>query len=161
MNYNAMDDGHFVISYELLLLLEWLAAHHQDELKHLVQHALNNGLHEHIMRLSSQKRQKASAHTSAETENDAKQHVLDYFMLLESFLFDSLQTKEKQDHYARLFLPALDHIDSSQMDPESMAASIEKAEKAIKKNTGENPKEVLCRELLKRWKPASKKAFFN
>ena len=53
-------------------------------------------------------------------------------------------------------LPAIDQIDTSLCDDTTVRFSMEKATSEIGSNPHKNPKDVLFKELLKRWKPADK-----
>src|SRR3972149_2629664 len=54
-------------------------------------------------------------------------------------------------------MPAIDQIDSTICDDATVRFSIEKAATKIDHNPMENPKELLFKELLKRWKQSNKK----
>jgi hypothetical protein len=53
-------------------------------------------------------------------------------------------------------MPAIDHIDATLCDTDTVRTSIEKATAKIEINSKDNPQEILFRELLKRWKPPAK-----
>lgn len=142
MKNNSLNN-HFVVSYELLQLLEWLMHHEQDAIKKIIARALNEGFTPSLLHKDEQ-----------ETAEHMKQHVVDFFALLEILLSETLQEKEAQTVVAHNLLPALDHIDSRHYDPESMAASIAKAQGALQRKATKNAHDILYKELLKRWRPA-------
>lgn len=147
MKYNPIDNNHFVVSYELLQLLEWLMHQEQDALKKIVERAFNHGFVPQTL------------HKDHEHESDhIKQNVVDFFTLLEILMSETMQEKEAQTVVAHNLLPALDHIDSRQYDPESIAASIAKAQGALRRKTTKNAHDILYKELLKRWRPAKNSA---
>lgn len=135
---NPFDDGQFVISYELLSLLQWLIENEQETLKKMVLRATlhNNGPIQH--------------------GEDVQQTIIDFFALLDALVAETSQEQEVQKVLQRVMIPAIDHIDTSMCDSNAVALSVAKAQLALENKTGENPKEVLCKELLKRWKPHKK-----
>jgi len=136
---NPFDDNQFVISYELLNLLQWLIDNEQETLKKMVLRANMNA-------------QRQVDHRS----DDIQQTVIDFFSLLDALLIETEQEYEVQTALQRVMIPAIDHIDTSMCDSNALALSVAKATQALENKTGENPKDVLCKELLKRWKPSKK-----
>jgi hypothetical protein len=53
-------------------------------------------------------------------------------------------------------MPAIDQIDSSICDEDTVRSSLEKATMTIAANPGADPKDTLFQELLKNWKPSTK-----
>lgn len=142
------DGGQFMISYELLRLIQWLIEHDQDGLKRLIEHAFENGLAQDITEL----------HYFGETRgvNELQQNVVEFFAVLESLLTETIQEDTAQDALERSRIPAITQVDTHHCDSGIMAASIAKATAALDANGYENGKEIFCRELLKRWKPAKR-----
>lgn len=136
---NPFDDNQFVISYELLNLLQWLIENEQENLKKMVIRAQSNG-------------QRSLEHCS----DDIQQTVIDFFSLLDALLIEAEEEQQVQSAFQRVMIPAINHIDTSLCDSNAVAMSVAKATQALENKTGENPKEVLCKELLKRWKPNKK-----
>lgn len=148
MKNTLYDNNHFVVSYELLQLLEWMMYHEQDALKKIISRSFEQGFVPY------------SVHKKQDDVDEARQWVMDFFGLLEVLMVEVTHEQETKEVTTRSVLPAVDHIDSRLYDSRSLAASIAKANLAAENNTGENPKEILCKELLKRWKP-TKKAILN
>ena len=149
-NY-PLDNGQFIISYELLQLLEWLLHHEQDMLKQLVLAALEQGLQKKLLQASRQ-----TSEQIQKAGEEMKQSAVDFFTLLESLMIEAVHERKAQDTVSRSLIPALDHMDLRLYDPHTMSQSVAKVHTAIHKKNGEKPEEVLYRELLKRWKPAKK-----
>jgi hypothetical protein len=141
------DNNQFVVSYELLQLFRWLFEHEQETLKKLMGRALRNGLHE-----------KLYMHLTAEPEitDDLQQSIVDLFALLETLLYELINENEVQKVVQRNLIPALDHIDSTACDITLLTVSAAKATAVLEENPHEDPKDILCKELLKRWKPSKK-----
>ena len=144
-----MDNNQFVVSYELLQLLQWLIDYEQESIKKLITRSLHNGLQN---QLNSPLRDLRNPHNIEELQ----QNVVDFFALFEAMMLEIVNEDEVTNVLQRTMLPAIDHIDSSMCDNNTVAVSIAKARSAMENKTGENPKDVLCKELLKRWKPSKK-----
>jgi hypothetical protein len=145
----SFDQEHFVVSYELLKLLQWLIENEQDTLKKLLHNALNHGLRSEL----------AQAHDMQQEEAEGLQaSIVDFFSLLEALMQETLHESEAKNYIQRTMIPAIYHIDSNSCDTTSVALSIAKATAAVEKKTGEDPKDVLCKELLRRWKPSKERS---
>lgn len=141
------DNSQFVISYELLCLLHWLFENEQETLKKLIEKSFSNGLAEKIYNRKA---------FITDSQEELQQSIIDFFLLLESFLYDLFNEQEAKKLMERHLIPAIDRIDSSTCDNTTFALSIAKATAAYENDPKQNPKEVLCKELLKRWKPSKK-----
>ncbi len=140
------DTQQFVVSFQLLQLLRWLFEHEQETLKKVVNRALKNGLDEMLFQPAGR----------CESEDELQQSIVEFFSLLETLLYESLHEDETKKLKERILIPAVDHIDAAVCDDTLVALSVAKAASAIESNPYEDPKEVLCKELLKRWKPSKK-----
>ncbi len=126
-----------IVSPELLMLLEWLIENEQEGLKKLVAKALKQ-----IPHLNQPKK-----------AEDMQHAVVDFLSLLDTVLAQAHYEQElNAAHHATIF-PTAKHIDSSVCDTETISSLIAKATKTLELDTQANAKEVLCKELLKRWKP--------
>jgi len=151
MNKQSENDQ-CVISYRLLKLLQWLAEHEQEALKQLMIRSLKSGLF-------------LDWHTAEKKrdilEAELKETVVGYFSLLEILLEEALEESDRFDTLKRKLIPALDRIDASFWDSATVASSVEKIiSKSSGESAGEGTKQVVFKELLKRWKP-EKKSFIN
>jgi len=140
-------DTQFTLSYELLFLLRWLTAHDQERLKKIIDRALVSGLQDEL------KRGTASMKNSG-FEEDAHNSIIDFMDLLETTLFESMNEQTVKRALQKNLMPAIDQIDTSVCDDATVRFSVEKATSAHSHH--ENPKELLLKELLKRWKPSKK-----
>lgn len=154
MTNDFMDNQQFVVSYELLQLLEWLSQYEHEALKKMIHRAFQHGLG-HELTIHARKTARDKEHSGERM----KQNVVDFFSLLEILMSEIMQEKETSHVLTKSMISAIDKVDTRMYDPASIERSVAKACSAPKK-TGENPHEVLYKELLKRWKPA-KKAFLN
>jgi len=152
MNNNEFSNDNntqFVLSYELLSLLRWLADHDAEKLKKMISKALSLGLKEEVNRARQGK-------TEEQTLEEIQHGILDFFGLMEVLLHEAMSENAVQTAMQKNLMPAIEQIDSAVCDDATVRTSIEKATAKIEHNPQENPKEVLFKELLKRWKPQNK-----
>lgn len=142
--------GQFTLSYELLCLMQWLLEHEQEKLKKIILKSLDSGLKEELQQLEDQTL--ANAHDPQVSE-DMQYAVVEFFGLLETLLAECLNEQMVKRALERNLMPAIEQIDTTLCDDATVKDSIEKATHKIELNPGENPKELLCRELIKRWRP--------
>ncbi|HJM68983.1 MAG TPA: hypothetical protein QGF02_03495 [Candidatus Babeliales bacterium] len=145
-------DGQFILSFELLQLLEWLIEHQPDEIKKLVHKALAQGLHSNI--------RQAEDLLEAYSPEDMQNSVIDYFGLMEVLLLDAINERSNNSTVHTQLLPTVNQIDQSSCDADTVFSSVENATSSLEENSLQNPKAVLHKELLKNWKP-DKKAKVN
>lgn len=147
-NNNLPTDNQFVVSFELLQLLEWLMEHHPEEIKKIINRSLSQGLAAQI--------QRADDIIEGYTLQDMQDSILDFFNLLEVLLIESLGERQEDKKLQAELIPTINHIDKTSCDFTTLSTSIEKATTKISKHPHENPQTILFRELLKNWKPAKK-----
>ena len=136
-----------LLSYELLCLLQWLATHKTDKLKKMISKALVDGLDHEL--------QKKDTISQFGLTEDVQEGIVDFFTILESLLLEASEEHSAKKALENNLMPAIGQIDSSVCDDATVRSSIEGATSQMN-NTDENPKELLFKELLKRWKPANK-----
>lgn len=142
------DRYQFVISYELLMLLDWLIEHEHESLKALIKRAVDQGFPQRGVR---------KMHANPE---ELQQNIVEFFDLLDSLLCQTINEDEAENALQRSLVPAINNIDSTMYDSGAFMTSVAKATAAAERSKGMSAKEVLCKELLKRWKP-HKKANMN
>lgn len=147
--YSPSTDNQFVLSYELICLLQWLMEHDAGKLKKIVAKAISSGLRDRI--------QKESILLENPTGlEDIQESIIDFFGMLEALLLESLHEHAVKKALEKNLLPAIDQIDSTICDDATVRFSVEKATSDIDRNPQENPKDLLFKELLRRWKPNKK-----
>lgn len=150
MNNNSFSDNNaqFVLSYELLCLLQWLEKYETDKLRKMISKALTNGLYDDIQHVDNS--------ADAAATHDAHHNIINLFQLLDEILTDAINKHvDKKARETNLF-PTIDQIDTTICDDETVRSSVEKATQTIKLNADSNPREQFFIELLKRWKPHGK-----
>jgi len=152
MSRISFDEDHFMVSYELLQILQWFLEHEQEALKDLLAYALSNGLQGELERVARIKNNQHDLHP-------LKGSIVDFFSLIEALVYEIKHEQDTQQVTQRALVPMIDKIDRAHCaDQSAMKISIAKATAAAQNIRGSNPKEVLCKELLKRWKPSKKMA---
>jgi hypothetical protein len=146
-NHDELDQNQFVISYELLAFLMWLIEHEDKAIARLVKRAFNGGLKQEIDALPR-------VH-DAQLAEEAQQTIVNFFNILESHVLEAMHEDTVQHALAKNLLPTIDQIDVAACDTHTMRKSIEKAAYA-ESRTQEQAKELLCKELLRHWKPDKK-----
>ncbi len=141
-------NGQFVLSYELLALLRWLADNDSDKLKKIIGKALIGGLQDELHKIE---------YAEDDELLDSLQHgITDFLTVMESLLLDVVAEHIKEKARTKKLLPAVDQIDATICDDSTVKCSLEKATAKIENNPEVNAKETLYKELLRRWSPVDK-----
>lgn len=149
-SFSRDSNSHFALSYELLHLLRWLGHHDTDKLKKIISKAVAHGLHDTIQNTDNP----LDSHMLEEMHHG----IIDFFELLDTLLADAINDHVAQKARQKNLLPTIDHFDSSLLDDETLRCSIEQTTKTLDLNPHMNPKEQLCKEFLKQWKPVDKQS---
>lgn len=139
--------GQFVVSYELLGLLKWLVENDAHKLKKIISKALSSGLRKEL---------RNTEHLQREDLEEIHHSILEFLSLLEVLLHESMNEDAVKQAVEKKLMPAIDQVDSTLYDDDSLRSSIAKAAAKVETNPELNPKEILYEELLKQWKPAKK-----
>lgn len=151
--YSSNNDNQFVLSYELISLLQWLMDHDADKLKKMIDKALASGLKTKLQKESMQAQQMGDL-------EEIQENIIDFFGMMEALLIESLHDHAVKKALESDLLPSIDQIDSTVCDNATVRSCVEKATSSIERHPKENPKELLFKELLRRWKP-SKESTLN
>ncbi|HSW73995.1 MAG TPA: hypothetical protein VLG71_02470 [Candidatus Limnocylindria bacterium] len=146
-------DNQFILSYELLTLLQWMVIHESPKLKRMIAKAMRSGLKQEIERSLHVQHQR-------QTAEDAQYNVVEFFGMLEALLAETINEQTVQIAMEKNLMPAIDQIDGSVCDDDTIRLSVEKATAALSQKPSANPQDTLFEELLKHWKP-SKKSIAN
>lgn len=142
--FSKESNGQFVLSYELLCLFRWLVEYHADDLKPIIAKALTNGLKDELDMMD-----KAEQLPAIE---DVQFSIVDFFSLLENLLLDGIDESVEQQAQQQDLMPAIDKIDTTVCDNETVRFSLERVTSLLKDNPSTNMKRALFEEILKRWK---------
>lgn len=150
MNSDSFDGDNalhpFVVSHDLLQLFKWLFQYEEEALKKLIHKCVRNGLQESLQKKATQ----------PEDDSELQQIVVDFLALTEILLAETVHERQIETVVHRSMIPAINHIDAAVCDKSTVAQSIAKAASTPGNHSPEELKKLLCKELLKRWKPASK-----
>jgi len=142
-------DEQFVISYELIFLLQWILDNDTNKLKKIVSKSLSSGLREKL-------KNKNSSINDENNLEEIHQTILEFFATMEGILIEALNEQAIKIAVEQNLIPDIEKIDSTVCDDATVRFSVEKATSKIDKNQKENAKDLLFKELLKRWKPHKK-----
>jgi hypothetical protein len=145
-SFNHHNEGQVLLTYELLFLLQWIMEHEAEALKKIVTRSLKSGFNDPDFRNN----ELVEMHI---TDPSIHQCIVDFLGLLDALLIESTTELSMQKSVERNLIPALNHIDSTICDDETVQGSLKKASTQIHHHPEENPQEILFKELLKRWKP--------
>lgn len=143
-----MNNSQFVLSYELLLLLRWLIDHDENKLKKIIGNALKSGLQHELQHLNN---------TEDVSELQELQHsITDFLGSMEALLIETASEHVKEQARQQKLLPSVGQIDTTLCDDTTVRFSVEKATSELADNPNANAKELLFKEILKRWQPTDK-----
>jgi hypothetical protein len=148
-SFNSANQGQVLLTYELLFLLQWLIEHESEALKKIIVRALKNGFNDPDFR----------NHDVVEmhiTDPSIHQCIVDFLGLLDALLIESTSELAAQKNVERTLIPALNQIDSTICNDETVQGSLKKASNQIHHHPEENLQDILLKELLRRWKPDKK-----
>ncbi|HLB40892.1 MAG TPA: hypothetical protein VJJ83_03810 [Candidatus Babeliales bacterium] len=140
-----MQEEQIVLSYELLQLMEWLLKYDLEGLKKLIAKNLKRGLAKNI----------ALTRTvdSVDLPEADSAVVANFISLLEILLVETHAEMEQQQLFDH-DLPELAQVDLSNCSLAVLQDSAESALSRKEQNPQANTRELLYKELLRRWKPS-------
>lgn len=138
-------NNQFVISYELIALLQWIMEHDEQTIHELISKSLKNGLKREFVRKEN---------LSLEELQD---NIEDFFGLLEALLLDEMNEQMLQNAEQNNLMPTVEHIDATFCDAQTVQQSIENTTAQITNTaSGKEIQERLYKELIKQWNPTKK-----
>jgi len=149
-SFNNNNNGQFVLSYELLYLLQWLVDHEAEALKKIIARAVRQGFRDSITN---------TTHDTIELQSsDAhiQNSIADFLSLLDILLLESTNEQGVKKSLERNMIPALNQIDSTICNNETVESSLMKASSKLDTDSNEKLQDALLKELLKQWKPDKK-----
>jgi len=143
------NDDQFIVSYELLHILQWLLTYEKEAFTDLVQQAYIQGTQnlEHNSDLYEQ----------MEESDYLQNSVLDFFSFLEKEV-GSIASAESVKHIMQKnLLKTLDHIDPKVFDPVIIRESMQLTAEKVHPKRNYQAKDLFLKELLKKWHPKKEK----
>lgn len=141
----SKNKNQYVLSYELLALVQWLVDQNAQELKNLIKDGIQNGglknyINNHVQH-------------EATNQEDNEMSIVDFFSLLEQLLTESLHEDSAETIHKRNLLPEIGHLDLASYDEAILQKSMKEATDKLEKNPAINLQETLFKELLKQLHP--------
>jgi hypothetical protein len=136
-------EGDIVLSFELLVLVNWLMQNEKPMLSNLVKHALKNGL--------AQELEKISNTDDIEVNEQFYTTIISFLLFMEDSLIDCLSHVNINEETQDDMLPVLKKIDMQNINIKP-TFSVAKKSKTQNIST-EETKDVLLQQILKSWKP--------
>lgn len=148
------NNGQFVLSYELLYLLQWLVDHEAEALKKIIARAVRQGFRDSIEK----------THDTIELQtSDAhiQNSIADFLSLLDVLLIETTTEHGVKKNVERNLIPALNHLDATICTNEMVESSLVKASSKLDEDSSkESLQDALLKEILRQWKP-DKKSVLN
>ncbi len=142
------------LSFELILLLNWLLKHEKAQLNNLVKDALEKGFMQEIETIAPDDYHQLADHFYS--------NILDFLLFFEESLLNNLETITIDEATNNAILPLIKKIDFENLDAKTLWLSMQETKKKISKSrTGaeqgsEKINNLLFERLLKNWKPNKK-----
>ena len=143
------NDDQFVISYELLHILQWLLKYEKKSLTRLIQQSFIKGI--------ESSKATGDIYEEIQESESLQNSVVDFFSFLEKQVNVLSNTESTKHIMDKNLLEALDHIDSKVFDPAVIKASMMSTAEKVTSPKNIHTKELFLKELLKKWKPKKDK----
>ena len=138
------NEDQFIVSYELLYILQWLMMYEKDALAALVHNAFIQGSqlsHDYISDENSQE------------SDDLQNSVIDFFSFLEEEVQNISQAESMKHIMQKNLLKTLDHIDPKIFDPAIIKASMMATAENVGPKRNHQAKDYFLKQLLRKWTP--------
>lgn len=152
--FDFKNEGAIQLSYNLLYLLQWLIQHESDTLRTIISKAVQAG----YKNSDDKDYSFIELHVS---DPHIYQSIINFLDLMDSLLIESEQLHLTQKGVDVTAIPAIKHIDAKTCGNDLVQKTLEHTSVKLKTNPDQNAKELLFKELLRRWKPGTKKTSMN
>ncbi|HBL98691.1 TPA: hypothetical protein DDZ86_03555 [Candidatus Dependentiae bacterium] len=149
-NQFPFDENQLVISFELLSLINWIVKHQPETVRRLVENLLKTGLQE---KLAKQRK------TDLFDEMNLQESIVEFFGLFEQSLVEATEARSINQPSPQALAATIESIDSSSCDHDIIALSAQRTTRALKRNVGQDAKDLFYKELLKSWNPRNKRSY--
>ncbi|RTL07022.1 hypothetical protein EKK58_02475 [Candidatus Dependentiae bacterium] len=147
MNKTNTENTQLTVSYEILLLLNWIMTHEKDRFKKIIDKSLKTGLLVELEKTNN------TNFTNDALINKLQGNVADFFNLLELLLHDAVSESLEKTASQKQLMDTIDHIDGAMCDAETIRTSMHTISSTLQNTKTINAKELLLKEVLKKWKP--------
>ena len=142
------NDDQFIVSYELLYILQWLMIYEKEAFTQLVHKAFIQG---------SQAPTEDDTYDQFEEAEYLQSSVIDFFSFLEEEVDNVAQAEAMKHIMQKNLLKTLDHIDPKIFDPAIIKASMMATAEKVHSHRNHQAKDLFLKELLKKWTPKKDK----
>ncbi len=142
------NEDQFIVSYELLYILQWLMTYEKEAFTHLVHKAFIQG---------SQFCNENDAYDQFEETEHLQSSVIEFFSFLEEEIETVSQAESIKHIMQKNLLKTLDHIDPNLFDPAVIKASMMATAEKLHPQRNHQAKEFFLKQLLKKWTPKKDK----
>ncbi|MEX0940622.1 MAG: hypothetical protein WDZ41_04650 [Candidatus Babeliales bacterium] len=149
MNNSFDSDNQCELSYELLHLLQWLTDQEVHALKKLIIRVVNDGLSKQLV--------KPDGLDNNNSSKAVQNSIVDFLDLLDALLHETLNEHSVKKAQQQNLMTSINKIDASSCDTDTVQLSLDKVSAQLELKPEANAKEVLFKEILKRWKPSKKR----
>ena len=138
------NEDQFIVSYELLYILQWLMTYEKEAIAELIHKAFVQG--------SQNSDEYEDAHHIEEAEY-LQNSVIDFFSFLEKEVEAVAQAESMRHIMQKNLLKTLDHIDPKIFDPAIIKASMMITAEKVAPERNQQAKDYFLKELLRKWQP--------
>lgn len=142
-------DDQFIVSYELLHILQWLLTYEKEAFSHLVEQAYIQGL--------QTIKNNSEVYEQIEESEQLQNSVLDFFNFLEKEVSIVAQAESIKHIMQKNLLKTLDHIDPKVFDAAIIQESMQVTAEKINPARNHQAKDYFLKQLLKKWHPKKEK----
>ena len=150
MNHKTFleNDDQFIVSYELLYILQWLMTYEKEAFTQLIHKAFIQGS------------EASDVHDTSDQTEEAEylqSSVIDFFSFLEEEVENVAQAESMKHIMQKNLLKTLDHIDPKLFDPAIIKASMMATAEKLDPQRNYQAKDYFLKQLLKKWQPKKDK----
>ena len=145
-NFLEYDENQFLITPELIQLMNWLCQYETEAIKNIIVRTLSRGMKHHKM----------DSYASFSSIEEMQHCFIDFINMFEMLLNEAINERALKNATQHNLLPAIEHIDSTTCDESTIKSSLAIATSKLERNPSADPREILFKELLKRWTPHKK-----
>lgn len=142
------NDDQFIVSYQLLYILQWLITYEKEAFSNLVHKAFIQG---------SESLQEDDIYDQMEEADYLQSSVIDFFSFLEDEIENVTQAESIKLVMQKKILEMLDHIDPKLFDPAIVQASMMATAEKLNPESNHLAKDLFLKQFLKKWNPKKDK----
>ena len=138
------NEDQFIVSYELLYILQWLMIYEKEALAQLVHKAFIQG---------SQAASQYEHQDHHEETEQLQSSVIDFFSFLENEVDNVAQAESIKHIMEKNLIKTLDHIDPKVFDPAIIKACMMATAEKVHPERNHQAKDYFLKQLLRKWTP--------